>query len=261
MPEIFFQDRFSGMVCVEDLGDILLQERAGEAATEADLLALYRPVVRMLVDLSVFGAEGFDPAWTHQSPAYNRETIVNAECRYFVEAFCHNYLGMNLAFESFAENFQTLAAKALDFGVMGLMHRDFQSRNLMVKDNRCRIIDFQGARLGPIQYDLASLLIDPYTGLPGQVQAALLAHCIAVLQEKTGVDETRFRKGYAYCCITRNLQMLGAFGYLTRVKGKPAFKRHIPRAVATLKQNLGALGDDDLARLNRLAGEIAIVRP
>lgn len=253
VPEIFCQDRFSGMVCMEDLGDVSLQDRARQATTHADLLSLYGSVVRMLVDLSVQGAEGFDPAWTHQSRAYDRETIINAECRYFIEAFCNNYLGLGLSFESFAEEFETLATKALDLGVMGFMHRDFQSRNLMVKNGCCRIIDFQGGRPGPIQYDLASLLIDPYTNLPRAVQETLLAQCIAALQEKVGVDETRFRKGYAYCRITRNLQMLGAFSHLTRVKQKPAFKAYIPRAAATLKQNLARLDDPALRRLNELA--------
>ncbi|MBI9085534.1 MAG: phosphotransferase [Desulfobacterales bacterium] len=261
VPEIFFQDRFSGMVCIEDLGDVLLQDKALKAGTQAELLALYGPVVQMLVDLSVQGAEGFDPAWTHQSPAYDRATIVNAECRYFIEAFCKNYLGMDLAFESFAEEFEALATKALDFAIMGFMHRDFQSRNLMVHNGRCRIIDFQGGRPGPIQYDLASLLIDPYTKLPELVQEMLLAECIASMQEKVVVDATRFRKGYTYCRITRNLQMLGAFGHLTRVKGKSAFEAYIPRAAATLNQNLTALGDGALSRLNELARELTRARP
>lgn len=259
VPRIYFHHRFSGMVCLEDLGNVHLQDRAREAGTEAALLALYRPVIDDLIHLSVRGAQGFDPAWTHQSEAYDKDTIIEAECRYFVEAFCNGYLDLGVDFADYAQEFETLARQTLAFSVKGFMHRDFQSRNLMVHRNRCRIIDFQGGRRGPIQYDLASLLIDPYTRLSKAVQAALVDHCIAGLKavpDRVPLNEAGFRKGYACCRITRNLQILGAFGFLTRVRGKAFFESYIPTAAATLGRHLAAEGIGPFDRLIVLSEEI-----
>ena len=108
----------------------------------------------------------------------------------------------------------------------------------MVQDERIVFIDFQGGRLGPIQYDLASLLIDPYAALPPAVQEQLFAYGAAMLDSRYGADLERFEKGYRLCAVSRNLQILGAFAFLSRVKGKRQFETYIPAAVSGLARNL-----------------------
>jgi len=137
-----------------------------------------------------------------------------------------------------------------------LMHRDFQSRNIMLKQNDCYFIDFQGGRIGPIQYDLASLLIDPYVELPGHVQDLLAGYCADAIRAMIPTDTDRFLQCYRYCRITRNLQALGAFGYLTRVKKKGYFKDYIPAAVRTLLASLTALGKSEFPRLLEVSEKI-----
>jgi aminoglycoside/choline kinase family phosphotransferase/dTDP-glucose pyrophosphorylase len=256
VPKIFFQDRFSGLVCLEDLGDELLQARVLGASGTKEILSIYAPVIRTLARLSVLGAEGFDPAWTWQTPTYSRELILENECRYFADAFVGTYLGLDMDADRFADEFTTLADRALENGVFGFMHRDFQSRNIMVKNGICHIIDFQGGRSGPVQYDLASLLIDPYTALPAEIQDALLDMCIKAMEEMRTVDARRFRRGYAYCRVTRNLQILGAFGFLSRIKGKTSFEAYIPRAVETLASNIACLPESDFPRLRHLLNHL-----
>ena len=106
--------------------------------------------------------------------------------------------------------------------------------------------------MGPIQYDLASLLIDPYVDLPGKIRDSLLDYSVELLSSMMDIDPNRFRTGFRYCAITRNLQMLGAFGFLSRVKGKTHFEQYIPAAVRTLKQGLTIVEDADLSRLKTL---------
>ena len=135
------------------------------------------------------------------------------------------------------------------------MPRDMQSRNIMVKDQRIYFIDFQGGRLGPIQYDLASLLIDPYVNLPRPIQTRLLEDALKMLSAVAPVDPDHFRHCYHYCTLTRNLQILGAFAYLSRVKGKKQFEAYIPAAVKTLRSNLKANGRREFPRLTDVVDE------
>jgi aminoglycoside/choline kinase family phosphotransferase len=140
------------------------------------------------------------------------------------------------------------------------MHRDLQSRNIMVKNHRFYFIDFQGGRLGPIQYDLASLLIDPYVNLSRPVQEILLEFAVKTLSPVIRIDPDKFLFCYQYCAVTRNLQILGAFGFLSRIKKKTYFEKYIPNAINTLKHNLSSFGDTEFPNLTSIVKEIGGAR-
>ena len=110
--------------------------------------------------------------------------------------------------------------------------------------------------MGPIQYDLASLLIDPYVDLPQDIRIQLLVYALEKLQKRMELDTEDFKRCYRFCCLTRNLQILGAFGHLTRVKGKMQFEKYIPAAVRTIAHNLKIHQDDKLPMLSALADKI-----
>jgi len=139
-----------------------------------------------------------------------------------------------------------------------LNHRDFQSRNIMLHNDRHYIIDFQGARRGPIQYDLASLLIDPYAQLEHVLQQRLLDYACTLAVRRLGIPARAFVRGYRYCRVTRNLQMLGAFAFLTRVKGKPDFEQYIPAAADMLAGHIRAADGDAFPRLIAIAQKIKL---
>ena len=256
VPQIYLSDRFAGLVYLEDIGDEHLQEAVRRTSRSEELVACYRPIIRQLVKMAFSGAENFNPTWAYQTPSYSRELILEKECRYFVEAFLTTYLGRKVSFANLAGEFARLADRALAFGVNGFMHRDFQSRNIMIRNGTGVIIDFQGGRLGPIQYDLASLLIDPYVDLPQIVEDQLLAYCLHQIDLIKSVDPHRFRKGYHYCCLTRNLQVLGAFGHLSKVKGKTQFEAYIPTAVRGLHRRLNRDGENEFPQLNAITSEV-----
>lgn len=238
VPQIYDGDTLSGYVFVEDLGDLDLQTAVNQTKDFKKIIGLYQSVIQLLIKFSTDGANQFDTAWCYQTPRYSKSLILENECRYFVDAFLNKYLRLNYHYADFETEFEFLAENALQHSIQGLMHRDFQSRNIMIKNSGMYLIDFQGARMGPLQYDLASLLIDPYVDLPPDIQSRLLEYCLQQLAGQMTIEAAQFRQCYRFCCLTRNLQILGAFGYLTRVRRKPHFEKYIPTALRTLRDNL-----------------------
>ncbi|MBF0101277.1 MAG: phosphotransferase [Desulfobacterales bacterium] len=247
VPKIFNFDRFSGMVYLEYLGNLHLQTLIQAQSSESEMSRYYQQVIDVLIDFSVLGYEGFNPDWTFQTPAYNHEVIIDRECHYFINAFVNGYLGMNIHPDMFKKEFHIIAERVLSHGTTGLMHRDFQSRNLLMKDDRVFVIDFQSARIGPIEYDLASLLIDPYVCLSLECQHALKEYGYEKLSTRRSVQKQEFDTAYMYCALTRNLQILGAFGFLSQVKGKLQFLSYIPAALKTLKNHVQHIQDHELS--------------
>jgi aminoglycoside/choline kinase family phosphotransferase len=126
-----------------------------------------------------------------------------------------------------------------------LCHRDYHSRNLMLKGGHLHVIDFQDARLGPDTYDLASLLRDSYVDLPDSTFQALLDHYLA-LTYRSG-EAGPFRQQFDLMCLQRNLKALGTFGYQTTARGNPVYVQYIPRTLRYVRENL-----HKYARFNRL---------
>ncbi len=156
VPEICLYDIFSGLVFLEDLGDVHLQTVIRDAETTEEIISYYQSVIDILVKMSVSGGRDFDLSWTYQTACYDRELILEKECRYFADAFLKGYLGTDSCFEDFEDEFIVLADRAIEFSVTGFMHRDMQSRNIMVR-SCCNpqdpawelyLIDFQGGRMG-----------------------------------------------------------------------------------------------------------------
>ncbi|MBF0204212.1 MAG: phosphotransferase [Desulfamplus sp.] len=249
VPAIKGYDRFSGLVVLEDLGDVHLQDviskkntpeipQKNGANNSNAILDWYKKVCCLAISFSIQGIKGFDDAWTFQTSSYSKEMILEKECRYFVEAFLQGFLKLEVRFDDFMDDFEFIAEHALEHAFEGLMHRDMQSRNIMVKDGQCFFIDFQSARRGPLEYDLASLLIDPYVNLDDDIKENILHYCAHEIERITGHDTKLFIQCYRYCAITRNMQMLGAFSHLSMNLGKTFFEQFIPLAVENLKQNI-----------------------
>ena len=281
VPAIYGSDRFSGLVFLEDLGEKHLQDFIIAADNKNTIKDLYKKVIDFLVDMSVNGYKKFDLSWTYQTCDYSQDMIIEDECHYFLNSFLNNYLGMDIAFtkisnigntsnmenleykkdatikkQNLEDEFKILAKRALENAQTGFMHRDFQSRNIMIKKGKIFFIDFQGGRKGPIQYDLASLLIDPYVELSSDLQKEFLNYCIESLQKQTTIDKDKFIACFNYCAITRNLQMLGAFAHLSKNMNKKQFEQYIPTALQTLKNNIKKLGSSDFPILTQIITDI-----
>jgi hypothetical protein len=257
VPEILFVDLSKGCFVLEDLGGTNLQERASFAENR---IPLFQKVVEILLQLQIKGFDGFDPSWTCQTEYYDAYVMRRYEIEYFKEAFLFGFLGLKKEWPELEPAFRHLITKASSAGTQVFLHRDFQSRNIMILDNKIGILDWQGGRLGPPGYDLASLLIDPYTCLNQEEQNRIYSYYISLLEKERPGWLALFEETYPYLAFQRNLQILGAFAFLSRVRGKMHFVTYIPRAVESLRCLLQKLNDPELVALKKLFESIELHR-
>ena len=205
--------------------------------------------------MQVRGGPGLEPAWCWDGARYDQELMLGRESGYFVQALCRDYLGLDPVKPDVEREFQALAAAASAAPADFFLHRDFQSRNIMVQGERAGFIDFQAGRLGPLAYDLASLLIDPYAALPGDFQEELLTAYLQGLHRFIPYDHDRFRREFLVLALQRNLQILGAFAFLTRQRQRLFFRRYLRPALDSLQTLLAKPAAAGYPALRRLAGQ------
>jgi aminoglycoside/choline kinase family phosphotransferase len=124
-----------------------------------------------------------------------------------------------------------------------LVHRDFQSQNIIIRNGQAYLIDFQGMRPGLAEYDLASLLYDPYVNLPETERAELIAYYRARQLERGIAINGDLDLKLRLCAIQRLMQALGAYGFLGLVKGHKHFLKHIPAAMKSLQCVVAEAGE------------------
>jgi len=240
VPEILGWDEETGLIIFEDCGDmrlhdLVLQDRSqGEAKIGDETKRTYFELVTQLCQMQIQGAEGFDISWCYDTPYYDREIMINREAEYYHKAFLCGLLGKEPVC-GLAEEFEDIAENAGNGFNDYFLHRDFQSRNIMIKSGGIRVIDFQGGRIGPLGYDLASLLMDPYTSLDESLKEDLFDHYRSELAKYISYNDSDFKKQYDYLSLLRNLQIVGAFSFLYKNRGKPFFKIFILPALKELE--------------------------
>jgi len=249
LPEIYRFDLDKGWFIMEDFGDVSLQA-ACERVKER--IPLYAPVVDILFQQQVRGSEGFDTAWTCQTKIYDRQVMRRSEVDYFKEACLGTYLGYRREWPELEGSFQHLIEQASKAENQFFLHRDFQSRNIMIAGKQIGILDWQGGRLGPLAYDLASLLIDPYTKLPVPEKEEIFNTYLQLLRREQPHRLASFQQSFPYLAIQRNLQILGAFSFLSKVRGKTYFEDYIPGALKSLGDLLETVKDRELSSLKDL---------
>jgi aminoglycoside/choline kinase family phosphotransferase len=254
IPEIYHCDLRNGWFIMRDLGQTNLQE---EASRQRDRSVLYRRTLEILVRLQIEGSKGFNTSWTCQTERYDPFVMRRYEADYFRDSFLHNYLGLKADWPELEGPFTFLAKMASKAENHFFLHRDFQSRNIMVSDAQVGIIDWQGARLGPLAYDVASLIIDPYTNLSSHERTQLYEFYLDRLEDYPSEWADHFRETFPYLAIQRNLQILGAFSFLSKVRGKPYFEAYIPPALRSLDGLLSGLNDQELLPLKDLASALS----
>ncbi len=252
VPAILNHDTFAGIVMLSDLGDTHLERKATQSKSEKERRNWYKKACDNLLCFAIKGIEGFRPEWACETASYSHWLVLEKECRYFMAAFIQKYRGSDEVFDTFAGEFEFIAKTAVDSCFKGLMHRDMQSRNIMVRNSGLFFIDFQSARKGPVEYDLASLLIDPYVNLDPQTEKVLADYFFEQLSGCRNADREKFDACYRYCRVTRSLQILGAFSFLTVQKKKRQFETYIPIATDNLKRYIADIDTGSIPRLFNL---------
>ena len=253
LPEILHCDPEAGRFILTDLGEQNLQEAVSAGG---DPLLLYEKVLEHLLRMQVRGSRGFDPAWCCQSARYDRTVMRRYESDYFRDAFLHGYLGLKASWPELEAPFDHLAATAALAGCRFFMHRDFQSRNIMVRNGEIGIIDWQGGRLGPPGYDVASLYVDPYPPLRPDHREEIPRRYLRLLKACDKDAAAAFERYFPYLSVQRSLQILGAFSHLTRVKRKPRFEAYILPSLRRLRDLLERIHDPGLHALRNLVRDL-----
>ena len=147
---------------------------------------------------------------------------------------------MSIQNETLLEDEFNHLAVSLETEPRYFMHRDFQSQNIHFKDGCVKVIDFQTATQGLLQYDLASLLKDAYVGIDKKMRSDLVGFYMDVLKKewKVDIDKEKFIMTFHLAGMQRNMQALGAFSFLGMQKGKKGFIKHIPSALCQLEEAL-----------------------
>ena len=161
-------------------------------------------------------------------PAFDAK-LYRWEQNYFFEHMVEDYLGLDAMGLRANQDFQEMAER-LGTGARHLVHRDFQSQNLLIKDGEIYMIDFQGLRRGRQEYDLASLIFDPYLNHTAEEREQLLTLWEDIADERP--ESSLFRQ----CAAQRLMQALGAFGNIVKNKGDEWYRPHIPVAARLLKE-------------------------
>lgn len=225
-----------GILLLEDLGDLLLQDAVERGSNEDKKNALYRESVSMLVRLQARGAElsregrpfgafrlAFDDKKFGDELAFFR--------LHFLEGFSGRELSDGDGCELDSE-FRALSSE-LASQPYALCHRDYHSRNLILCGDELAVIDHQDARMGPRCYDLASLLNDSYV----THEASVVREMKELFSRETGAD---VGAEYDVAALQRNLKALGTFGYQISARGNDVYRRYVPHTLELLRRNLEA---------------------
>ena len=257
-PEVYAMSDDHMRYLQEDLGDTSLFELLMEAQrrgeySESDI-ELLRRVMRLLPDIQWQTAEGFDFTACHPSPELNHRGI-QWDLHYFKYCFL-KATGMEFDEERLENDFEHLSAVILQDGINCFMYRDFQSRNVMVRDGQPWLIDFQGGRRGPIEYDLVSFLWQARAGFTPTMRRMLIDEYLCSAQRYRSFNEAEFYQRLQYFVLFRTLQVLGAYGYRGYFERKAHFVQSIPMAIDNLRNLLAENGFEDMPYLASLLREM-----
>ena len=257
-PEIHAVDDERMRYLQEDLGDtslfsILMEAQKRGTYNDTDI-ELLRSVMRLLPDVQWKTAEGFDFTKCHPSPELNHRGI-QWDLHYFKYCFL-KAIGLEFDEERLEDDFDHLADIILQDSDGCFMYRDFQSRNIMVRDGKPWLIDFQGGRRGPIEYDLVSFLWQARARFTPAMREELIAEYLRSAQRYRSFDETTFYHRLQYFVLFRTLQVLGAYGYRGYFEHKAHFVQSIPMAIDNLRTLLAENDFADMPYLTALLHEM-----
>lgn len=234
VPEVLVDWPGERLLALEDLGRRSLQD-ATAGASASRLLKLYKPVLDALLILHGRGARLARAARLEMTPPFSRD-LYRWEREFFARHFLKRRLNMPDALVNSALKDLASVASGLVRLPAVLVHRDMQSSNVLFVDGRPAFIDFQGMRLGPAVYDLASLLCDPYVDIPEKVREQLLDY-YAINAGWHGKERDSFLRA----AVERLAQALGAYARLGASADTAWFARYIPPALKLMRQALEQL--------------------
>ena len=230
----------------QDLGDTILFDfitdgRKTGVFCEKEKRML-RKTICELARFQVKGAEDFNFNRCYPQPEFNLRSI-QWDLNYFKYCFL-KATGVDFQEDKLENDFERLAYILLQPHPNTFMYRDFQSRNVMLVDDKPYFIDFQGGRRGPLQYDLASFLWQAKAHFNPELRTELINLYLDELQKYMTVDRDEFMQVLHHFVLFRTMQVLGAYGFRGYFEKKPHFLQSIPFAIENLRHLVEVNSDD-----------------
>ncbi|MCK3685021.1 RNase adapter RapZ [Maribellus sp. YY47] len=237
VPKVYAVSSDLKKYLLQDLGDTTLfgyltQVREEEGFSE-NIISQYKKVLTALPKIQIIAGKDIDYSVCYPREAFDKQSMM-WDLNYF------KYYFLKLAKISFDEqaledDFQQFSNYLLSASSKYFLYRDFQSRNVMLKDDEVYFIDYQGGRMGALQYDLASLLYDGKADIPESVRQQLFDFYLSELKKYMKVDEERFTAYFKGFVLIRIMQAMGAYGFRGFYEKKEHFLKSIPFALKNLE--------------------------
>ncbi len=258
VPAVLAVSEDGGAYIQEDLGDQVLfsmvaqgRESGLYSSVETDLL---RRTIEQLPRLQFLGAKGLDWKNCYPQEAFDAR-MIDFDLNYFKYCFL-KATGLEFNEIQLQEDFEKFKLDLLQEDDNTFLYRDFQARNVMIKDGEPWFIDFQGGRRGPIYYDVASFIWQARSRFPEDLKQELIRTYLRALQQFKQVDETEFHSRLRLFVLFRTLQVLGAYGFRGYFEKKPHFLASVPYALSNLRKLL-EIPFSDYPYLNSLLEQLA----
>ncbi len=237
VPEIYAEDLQQGAYLEEDFGDTTLfeflsQNRKGDQVAP-EVVDLYRKVLTVLPRFQVEAGRDLNYKVCYPRASFDRQSIA-WDLNYFKYYFLR-LAGISFNEQALEDDFNRLTKLLLSAPHDYFLYRDFQSRNVMLRDGEPFFLDYQGGRKGALQYDVASLLYDGKADLPPALRQELLEYYLAQLGNHLPLDRKAFLHYYYAYVYVRIMQALGAYGFRGFYERKPHFLQSVPYALKNIR--------------------------
>jgi aminoglycoside/choline kinase family phosphotransferase len=237
VPEIYAQDLDHGAYLEEDLGDTSLFEflsknRAGDRI-DLSVIEAYKKVIATLPRFQIEAGSDLNYKVCYPRGSFDRQSIA-WDLNYFKYYFLR-LAGIPFSEQALEDDFSRLTKFLLGAGRDYFLYRDFQSRNIMLRQGRPFFLDYQGGRKGALQYDVASLLYDAKADLPPELRQQLLGHYLDTLAGFVDLKRDAFMHHYYAYVYIRIMQALGAYGFRGFYERKVHFLQSVPYALKNLR--------------------------
>ena len=260
VPEIYAVSPDRMVYIQEDLGDTVLFDMLTQARKTGegldDVESMLCKTMSMLPKIQFEGAEGLDFSVCYPQPSFDRRMVM-FDLNYFKYCFLKPS-GLEFDEVALQDDYDKFADDLLAVDTDTFLYRDFNARNIMIKDGEPYFVDFQGGRRGPVFYDVASFAWQARAKFTESQKEMMLKAYMQAYSDYSSLDESRFRDSLRLFVLFRLLQVLGAYGFRGWVEHKANFVTSIPAAISELKVWLETPSDrysylmDTLKRLTAL---------
>ena len=235
VPEIYAADLEKNIYLQEDLGATTLFSFLLQKGDDfpPHLVEIYKNVVQKLAETQIKGGKGLNYGDCYPRAAFDKQSML-----WYFNTFKYYFLKLaNIPFDEqdLENDIHRFTDYLLQTDCSHFILRDFQSRNIMMRNGKPYFIDYQGGRKGALQYDLASLLYQAKANIPFEIRRKLLNHYIETAEKLTPINREEFINYYYGYVLIRCIQTFGTYGFRGLYERKEHFLKSIPYAINNVK--------------------------